>query len=439
MTTTVRFAPSPTGYLHAGNLRTAIINWLFVCQSGGRFLLRLDDTDAARSREDYAEGIRADLAWLGITVAGEERQSARLAAYDAAMAKLEADGRVYPCYESAHELEMKRKIQLGQGKPPVYDRAALALSTTERAALEAEGRRPHWRFKLDTSKRMVIEDLVQGHVEADPASLSDPIVRREDGSYLYMLPSVIDDIDMGISHVVRGQDHLTNSAVQTQMFEALGAPVPAFAHLALLATREGELSKRLGSAGVAFYQEQGIEPLSLIAYLGRLGTSDPIEPVESLAPLADGFAWSKFNKANAFFSQDELALLNQKLLHHLPFAAVATRLPDGITEDAWLALRGNLTRFDDIGGLWQLVTGPVTPVIEEAAFIAQATTTLTSLAWGDDIWKRWTDALKASSGRSGKALFMPLRLAITGQASGPDMSALVRLIGREGVLARLQG
>jgi glutamyl-tRNA synthetase len=437
MTPIVRFAPSPTGHLHAGNLRTAIINWLFVVHSGGKFLLRLDDTDKARSREEYAHAIRADLAWLGIEVAGEERQSLHLAAYDAAMVKLKAAGRVYPCFESAQELEMKRKIQLGRGLPPIYDRAALALTPDECDHLIARGKKPHWRFKLDTSKRMVIEDLVQGHVEADPASLSDPIVRREDGSYLYMLPSVIDDIDMGITHVVRGQDHLTNSAIQTQMFEALGAEVPAFAHLALLSTRSGELSKRLGSAGVAHYQEMGIEALTLIAYLGRLGTSDPIEPVISLDPLSQSFGWEKFNKANAYFDEQELVLLNQKILHHLPFAAVQARLSPSITPEIWAACQGNLNTLADMESLSAIINGPITPLIEDSAFIEQAHTLLAQLSWGDDIWRRWTEALKNTTGRKGKALFLPLRLALTGVDTGPDMPVLMRLIGREAALARL--
>ncbi|HEY4547711.1 MAG TPA: glutamate--tRNA ligase, partial [Pedomonas sp.] len=297
----VRFAPSPTGYLHVGNLRTAIINALFAEKAGGRFLLRLDDTDLARSREEYVDGIRRDLAWLGIRIDGEERQSARTAAYEAAFEKLRAFGRVYPCYETSEELEMRRKIQLSRALPPVYDRAALKLTEEDRAKLEAEGRRPHWRFRLETSARIEFEDLVQGHVSLDPASLSDPVVRREDGSWLYMLPSVIDDIDMQITHVVRGQDHLTNSAVQLQMFEALQAPAPTLAHLALLSTKGGELSKRLGSAGVEHYKALGVEPLTLIAYLARLGTSLPIEPVTDRAALVETFDWSRFNKANALF------------------------------------------------------------------------------------------------------------------------------------------
>lgn len=433
----VRFAPSPTGYLHVGNLRTAIINALFAEKAGGRFLLRLDDTDLARSREEYVNGIRRDLAWLGIRIDGEERQSARTAAYEAAFEKLRASGRVYPCYETSEELEMRRKIQLSRALPPVYDRAALKLTEEDRAKLEAEGRRPHWRFKLETSARIEFEDLVQGHVSLDPASLSDPVVRREDGSWLYMLPSVIDDIDMQITHVVRGQDHLTNSAVQLQMFEALQAPAPTLAHLALLSTKGGELSKRLGSAGVEHYKALGVEPLTLIAYLARLGTSLPIEPVTDRAALVETFDWSRFNKANALFDEADLIALNTKILHHLDLSAVQHRLPEGMTEADWLLLRGNIDRLEDIASIWKLVTGPVNSVIEDAEFIETAKAILDALPWADDIWKRWTGVLKERTGRKGKELFLPLRLALTGEPHGPEMAPLLVRIGREAALERL--
>jgi glutamyl-tRNA synthetase len=437
MTPIVRFAPSPTGFLHAGNLRTVIVNWLFVQKTGGKFVLRIDDTDVARSKEEYVTGIRADLAWLGVRIDREERQSARMARYEAVMAELGAAGRVYPCYETSEELELKRKVQLSRSLPPVYDRASLKLSSGDISKFTGEGRTPHWRFKLETTARTIFDDLIQGHVSMDPASMSDPVVRRADGSFLYMLPSVIDDIDMDITHVVRGQDHLTNSMVQTQMFQALGAPLPTFAHLALLSTKGGELSKRLGSAGVRHYKEIGVETLSLMAYLGRLGTSDGGSIVENEQALVDGFDWSKFNKANAMFDEAELVTLNTKIIHHLPHDVVKHRLPESMTQAAWLTLRGNVTRIDDMATEWQVVTGPVTPVIEDAAFVAQARSVLEALPWNDDIWKRWTDTLKEKTGRKGKELFMPLRLALTGQPHGADMSQLMLLIGREQAMERL--
>jgi glutamyl-tRNA synthetase len=438
MTPIVRFAPSPTGYLHAGNIRTAVVNWLFVQQTGGTFVLRIDDTDVARSKQEYVDGIHADLAWLGIRIDREEKQSARLARYEAVMAELAAAGRVYPCYETSEELDLKRKVQLSRSLPPVYDRAALKLSADDIAKLNAEGATPHWRFKLETSTRTEFDDLIQGHVSMDPASMSDPVVRRADGSFLYMLPSVIDDVDMAITHVVRGQDHLTNSMVQTQMFQAMGAALPKFAHLALLSTKGGELSKRLGSAGVAHYKEIGVEVLSLKAYLGRLGTSSNGTVVSSETELAENFDWSKFNKANAMFDEAELILLNTKIIHHLPYDVVRNQIPTDMTAFAWETLRGNIERLDAMPKEWAVVTGPVNSVIEDAEFIAEARAALEPLSWDGDIWKTWTLGVKEKTGRKGKELFMPLRLALTGEAHGADMSALVQLIGRERVLARLQ-
>jgi glutamyl-tRNA synthetase len=434
----VRFAPSPTGYLHAGNIRTAVVNWLFVKQTGGKFVLRIDDTDVARSKQEYVEGIHADLAWLGIRIDQEEKQSARMARYEAVMAELAAAGRVYPCYETSEELDLKRKVQLSRSLPPVYDRAALKLSADDIAKLNAEGTKPHWRFKLETGTRTEFDDLIQGHVSMDPASMSDPVVRRADGSFLYMLPSVIDDVDMSITHVVRGQDHLTNSMVQTQMFQAMGAALPKFAHLALLATKGGELSKRLGSAGVEHYKEIGVEVLSLKAYLGRLGTSSNGTVVSSEAELAENFDWSKFNKANAMFDEAELILLNTKIIHHLPYDIVKDRIPADMTAFAWETLRGNIERLDAMAKEWAVVAGPVNSIIEDATFIAEARAAIEPLTWDAGIWKSWTTAVKEKTGRKGKELFMPLRLALTGEAHGADMSALVQLIGRERVLERLQ-
>src|SRR3712207_1259132 len=258
MSVVTRFAPSPTGRLHVGNIRTALHNWLWARKHGGRFLLRLDDTDHERSSEEYAEAIRSDLAWLGLVPDEEHRQSSRFDRYEAALERLAAAGRAYPAYETAQELDLKRKVQLGRGKPPVYDRAALALGEEDRARLEAEGRRPHWRFKLDHQRPIEWDDLIRGHQHIDPALMSDPVIRREDGSWLYMLPSVVDDIDMGVTHVVRGEDHVTNTGLQIQMFEALGARPPDFAHEALLVGSEGKLSKRLGSLGVDAMREEGI-------------------------------------------------------------------------------------------------------------------------------------------------------------------------------------
>lgn len=440
MTVITRFAPSPTGHLHVGNIRAALHNWMWARKMGGRFLLRLDDTDAERSKEEYVDAIRADLASLGLTPDGEERQSARFALYEERFAALRAVGRVYPCYETAQELDLKRKILLGRGLPPVYDRAALTLSNAERTALEAEGRRPHWRFRLDHDAPIAWTDLIRGEQHFDPKLISDPVIRREDGSWLYMLPSAIDDIDMGVTHVVRGEDHVSNTATQIQMFTAMGAQPPAFAHEALLVGTEGKLSKRLGSLGVSAFREQDIEPIALVALLARIGTSDPVEPMTDAASLLDGFDFSRFGRAPARFDEAELTALNQRIVHMLDYDAVKGRLPDAMDEAAWTAIRPNLETVGQAADWWAVVTGPLAaPGLEseDRVFVAQAADVLAGLPWNDSVWKDLTTALKDQTGRKGKALFLPLRLALTGREHGPDMAALLPLIGRDAALARL--
>lgn len=438
MTVTTRFAPSPTGLLHVGNIRTALHNWMLARKAGGRFLLRIDDTDAERSREDYVDAIRADLAWLGLEPDGEERQSARFAIYEEAFARLAAEGRVYRCYESAQELDLKRKVLLSRGLPPVYDRAALQLTAADHAARAEAGEAPHWRFRLDHDQPITWQDGIRGPQSFDPARMSDPVVRRADGSWLYMLPSVIDDIAMGVTDVLRGEDHVSNTAAQVQMFDALGAAVPRFAHEALLTGSEGKLSKRLGSLGVEQLREAGIEPEAIIALLARIGTSQPVEPVADRAALVASFDLATFGRAPARFDEDELHRLNARIVHQLPFARVAALLPKGMDEQAWEAIRPNLEHIGEAADWWQVVTGPVDvpPFAEEdRAFLAQAATTLE--AGGAD-WKALTNALKDSTGRKGKALFLPLRLALTGREHGPDMGALLPLLGRDTALARLR-
>jgi len=438
MSVVTRFAPAPTGRLHVGNIRTAVHNWLWARKHGGRFLLRLDDTDRDRSREEYAEGIREDLAWLGLVPDEEHRQSARFDRYDAALERLKESGRVYPAYETAQELELKRKVLLGRGKPPVYDRAALALSETDRARLEAEGRRPHWRFKLDHAAPIAWDDLIRGPQQLDPALLSDPVVRREDGSWLYMLPSVVDDVEMGVTHIVRGEDHVTNTGLQLQMFEALGAAPPAFAHEALLVGSEGKLSKRLGSLGVEAMREAGIEPLALLAKLARIGTSLPVEPVASIEPLIESFDFASFGRAPARFDMEELAALNARILHRLPFAAVADRLPAGMSESDWTAIRPNLRGVAEAADWWEILHGHVArgAAPEDRDFLGRAAEAAAELDWREAPWSQLVARLKAE--RSGKSLFHPLRLALTGRDSGPEMAVLLPLIGRDEAVARLR-
>ncbi|WP_299321700.1 glutamate--tRNA ligase [Parasphingopyxis sp.] len=439
--TITRFAPAPTGRLHVGNIRTALHNWLFTRKLGGRFLLRLDDTDAERSNEDYVEAIRADLAWLGLDIDGEERQSERFHRYEAAFARLRDAGRIYPAYETAQELELKRKILLGRGKPPIYDRAALDLTKQHIADFEAEGRTPHWRFKLDHDAPIEWDDLIRGPQHFDPALLSDPVIRREDGSWLYMLPSAVDDAEMGVTHVVRGEDHVTNTGLQLQMFDAMGVAAPTFAHEALLVGSEGKLSKRLGSLGVEVFREQGIEPMAVVSLLARIGTSDPVEPFTDVAPLIESFDFARFGRALARFDSEELAALNAKIVHQLDFAVVTDRLPDGMGAEGWEAIRPNLATVAEAADWWHVVEGPVDSVDfdkETAAFLDQAAGHAAELDWSDAAWKNLTGQLKEQTGRKGKALFLPLRQALTGRDHGPEMAALLPLIGKDRAIARLK-
>jgi glutamyl-tRNA synthetase len=432
MTVITRFAPSPTGNLHVGNVRTALHNWMWARRHGGKFLLRIDDTDGERSKEEFVEGIRADLAWLGLDHDGEVRQSQRFALYDARFEDLRTAGRVYACYETPEELDLRRKVLLGRGLPPVFERPAPDAPIPE-------GRAPHFRFKLDHDTLIEWTDMVRGPQHFDPKLLSDPVIRRADGSWLYMLPSAIDDIDMGVTDVVRGEDHVTNTATQIQMFAALGATPPKFAHEALLTGTEGKLSKRLGSLGMDAFRDQGIEPIAIIALLARLGTSDPVEPVTDAMTLVETIDFARFGRAPARFDEADLAQLNARILHQTPFAQVADRLPDGMGAVAWHAIRPNLNILGDVGEWWAVVKGPIAATIsaDDRDFIAQAAAVAEAIEWGDDPWHALTDTLKAVTDRKGKALFLPLRHALTGHDHGPDMKALLPLIGRDEAIRRL--
>lgn len=433
MTVITRFAPSPTGTLHVGNVRTALHNWMWARKHGGRFLLRIDDTDLERSKEEYVDGIRADLAWLGFDVDGEERQSARFALYEGEFAKLKAAGRVYACYETPEELDIRRKILLSRGLPPVYERKSADAPVPEGVA-------PHWRFRLDHDAPIAWSDMVRGDQHFEPKTMSDPVVRRADGSWLYLLPSVIDDIDMAITHVVRGEDHVSNTATQIQMFEALGAKPPAFAHEALLVGTEGKLSKRLGSLGMDGLRAAGIEPIALAALLARLGTSDPVEPVTSLAPLIESIDFARFGRAPARFDEGELALLNQKILHHTDHAAVADRLPAAISEARWHAIRPNLMTVGEAAEWVAVFDGPFAPPPADDAdrpVLAAAAAAAPGIDWDADPWHALTGAVKEATGAKGRALFLPLRRALTARDHGPDMAELLPLIAKDQAVARL--
>lgn len=429
---TTRFAPSPTGKLHVGNIRAALHNWMWAQRTGGRFLLRIDDTDALRSSEENVVSIRADLDWLGLKRDGEARQSERFALYQEKFDALLAAGRVYACYESSEELDLRRKILLGRGLPPVYERQP------EGAAIP-EGRNPHWRFKLDHDTPITWPDMIRGDQSFSPKNISDPVIRRADGSWLYMLPSAIDDIDMGITHVVRGEDHVSNTATQIQMFEAMGAKPPRFAHEALLTGSEGKLSKRLGSLGVEALRESGIEPMAIIALMARLGTSDPVDAFASVEPLIKTFDFSRFGRAPARFDEAELAALNARILHQTDYESVKARLPVGVDSAAWNAIRPNLSSLAQAADWWAVIEGPITlsPDPADAEFLAQAAEIAGQIDWDADPWALLTAGLKAVSERKGKALFLPLRLALTGREHGPEMATLLPLIGKARAIERL--
>lgn len=442
----VRFAPSPTGRPHVGNARTALINVLFARKVGAKFLLRIDDTDIARSTAENEAAILADLDWLGFHHDEMDRQSARFAQYDIAAEKLKALGLLYPCFETEEELERRRRIALSRGRPPIYDRAALELTEEQREQLRQSGREPHWRFKL-SGQAQIWQDLVRGAQSIDTGSLSDPVLIRADGSYLYTLPSVVDDIELGVSHIIRGEDHVTNSGVQVEIFLALAGDFPQMGHVPLMADAEGgKLSKRLGSLAIEEVRAAGIEPMALLSLLAKIGTSDPVEARSSIEQLVEEFDFSKIGRAPARFDEDELLLVNAKLLHQMPFEAVQARLAHeaGISDAdygaaLWLAVRPNLTKFSDVAIWHQIVSGPMQSIVDDAAFCQTARNLLPAEPWGPDSWGAFTKAVSVATGTKGKALFLPLRRALTGRDSGPDMAALLPLIGAKRAAARLAG
>lgn len=432
----VRFAPSPTGFMHIGNTRTALFNWLLSAKLGGRFMLRIDDTDAQRSKKEYEDAIRDALVWLGLEWSEEARQSARVERYNEVTEKLKADGRIYACYETPEELEFMRKRLLNKGLPPIYDRQALNLTREQIAKYEAEGRRPHYRFKL-LDGDIVWHDLVRGECRYSEKNLSDPVVIREDGSFLYHLPSVIDDADFGITHIVRGEDHVTNTAAQIQMFEAVGGKIPAFAHLPLLTGKEGKLSKRLGSLGVRELRADGVEPMAISSFLAKLGTSDPVEPFYNLKDLAATLDFAKIGRAQPKFDEEELKHFNTRLIHAMPYATVKERF--SVTEEFWNAVRGNLDKLSDIKMWSDICFAELSPVMEDAELTNMAAELLPVEPWNEETFGAWLNEVKTKSGKKGRELFHPLRKALTAQENGPELKILLPFIGRERAYKRLKG
>ena len=438
----VRFAPSPTGYLHIGNTRTALLNALFVMRENGSFILRYDDTDEERSRQEYADAILQDISWLGIKPDLAVKQSERFDLYRKAVQKLQENGRLYACYETADQLERRRKRQIARGLPPIYDRAGLKLTQEEKAAFEAQGRRPHWRFQLDP-EIISWTDLVRGDCQVDCTSLSDPVLVREDETYLYTLPSVVDDIDLNITHIIRGEDHVTNTAVQIQIFRALDAECPTFAHHNLLTTASGEgLSKRLGHLALRNLRETGYEPMAIASLAVLVGSSEAIRAIPNLVELSKLVDFSHISRAPAKFDPLELDQLNAKLLHEMSYEQAKPRLEKlnvGGGEAFWLAVRANVARLPQVTEWWTIVNHPVTPLIEDREFIEKALTFLPEEPWDADTWKKWTSPLAKETGRKGRLLYMPLRQALTGFDHGPELALLLPLIGRKRTVERLSG
>ncbi len=445
MSVIVRFAPSPTGKLHVGNVRAALWNWLFSRKEGGKFILRIDDTDKERSTAAYEDGIRRDLSWLGLQWDETFKQSERFSDYDVVSDALRAKGLLYACYETAEELDRKRNLQRLRGMPPVYDRAALALTDDQKRALAAEGRAPHWRFKL-SGETVRWNDLIRGETIVETASVSDPVLIREDGMYLYTLPSCIDDIDAAITHVIRGEDHVTNAGVQIEIMQAIidvrgrGA-LPAFAHHSLLIGADGQgLSKRLGSLSIEQMREDGLEPASITSLLAKLGTAEPVLPQPDIMALARSFDFDKIGRAPARFDEAELLQLNAKILHEAPYAALSERLGAiGVSESLWNAVKGNVVKLADAADWKSVVEGAIDPVIEDAAFCAASSALVPDDPLTEQSWSAFTNAVKEKTGAKGKALFHPLRLALTGREKGPEMAAIFPLIGADRARARLRG
>ncbi len=433
--TTTRFAPSPTGYIHVGNLRTALFNYLITRKAGGTFILRIDDTDPERSKEEYVDGIKQDLTWLGIEWDKVERQSDRLERYVDAADKLREMGRFYECFETPTELDLKRKKQLNMGKPPVYDRGMLALSEDDKAKLRAERGNGHWRLKLD-QERIEWNDGILGDISIDAASVSDPVLIRGDGQFLYTLASVVDDTDMGVSNVVRGSDHVTNTATQIQMIRALGFEPPAFAHHSLLTGPQGEaLSKRLGTLALRDLREAGVQPMALLSHMARLGSSDPFEMRSSMDELVEGFDVTRFGSAPTKFDVEDLYPLTARYLNGLELSSVEGTIaeigvPADLAESFWSVTRENITTLKDLAGWWELFRDGAEPLIddEDREFIAQAVAMLPEGPYTKETWKAWTSDVKEATGRKGKGLFMPLRKALTGQERGPEMSDVMPLL-----------
>jgi glutamyl-tRNA synthetase len=436
-----RFAPSPTGFLHVGNARTALVNWLYAKKHNGKFILRIDDTDVVRSKSEYEEAIIRDLKWLGLDWDDSFKQSARLVKYEQAKKDLLTSGRLYPCYETPEELDVKRKLQLSRGMPPIYDRAALKLTQDQIVAYEKDGRTPHYRFRvLDTDIKW--HDMVKGEISYHGGNLSDPVIIRADGTMTYMLCSTVDDAQYEISHIIRGEDHVSNTAIQIQMFEAFGAKIPSFGHLSLVKTKDDKISKREGGFEIASLRDkENLESMAINSFFTLIGSGHPVVPNYNMQELIDKFDLSSYSKSPTTYLPEELDLLNHKLIIHLEYLDIKTRLTEmnlnQVDEQFWLAVRPNLKRLSDIKDWWEICTNPKRVENLDKELLSIAARTLTETIDGET-WSNWTKEISAASGKKGKELFMPLRLALTGMDNGPELKALLPLLKREEILKRLR-
>lgn len=440
MTVITRFAPSPTGLIHIGNARTALLCYLIARKNGGKFMLRLDDTDIKRSKEEYAQAIQNELKWLGLNWDMFAKQSERLDRYKEITDKLVADGLLYPCYESEQDLDVRRKMLISRGLPPIYDRAALLLTNAKKAEFAEKGIKPHWRFKLDHAKTISWDDEIKGHISFEAKHLSDPVLIRADGTPTYMLPSAIDDMDFAITHVIRGEDHVSNTAIQIQLFEAMGCKIPFFAHSALMKAKDGKISKREGGYDIATMRNDGIEVMTINSFLARLGTSDPVEPRASMQELIDIFDIKRFTKNAAIYEYVELERLNPKIIHKMSFEDVKSREElKGVDEDFWESVKTNLNTVAEIKDWWQICKETLTPIIDDKDFTTQASELLPTGKWDENTWNQWTTKVKEVTGKKGKDLFMPIRKALTARDNGPELKLILPLIGIEKANARLNG
>jgi glutamyl-tRNA synthetase len=409
-------------------------------QNNGKFMLRLDDTDIERSKHEYADAIQEDLKWLGLDWDLFSRQSDRMSRYEEIKQQLYADGRLYPCYESAEELDMKRKMLINRGLPPIYDRAALKLTEADKKRFEAEGRQPHWRFKLDENAVIAWDDQIKGHLHFEAKNLSDPVLIRENGAPTYMLPSAIDDMDFNITHIVRGEDHVSNTAIQIQIFQAMGSRIPSFAHHSLMKGKEGKISKREGGFDVGSLRKDGIEPMAITSLMARLGTSEPVEPRTDLQSLIDNFDIHTFSKVAAIYEFADLERINSKVLHITPYESIKDRTEmKGIDEDFWASVRPNISKLPEIKEWWDICKESLTPIIDDVEFTSKASELLPPEPWDVNTWGAWIDEVKKITDRKGKDLFMPIRKALTALEHGPELKHILPLIGREKAVARLKG